>query len=395
MRTPVLVLVLALVLALPASVAAAEPLRLRGDAFVAAEPPVGLLVLQAEDTERDWLVAEALVWVGANQLDDSGDGDALVVTVRARDPKGRGEARVGRFIVATGAVLPRHIDGVSARARTRSGTDVEAFGGLPVVPRFGVDAYDWIVGARLSHRLGGIGSAGISYVHERDRGFVADEEIGIDLAATPKKWLDLAARAAFDVVDDPGVADARLSAAARKGAWRFEAFGARRSPARLLPATSLFAALGDVSSDEAGVGTRWRAAPRLDVWASLAYRSVGEDTGVDVKATAALRLDDKGKGVVTLELRRQQLDEMSTWTGFRATGRVPVADRLFAMAELELVVPDESHGRGSVWPWGLAALAWRPSDNWEAAFAIEMRATPESEFAVSALLRLARRWGKK
>lgn len=374
----------------------ASPLRLRSDAFLSAEPNIGLLVLQADHSERSWLDAEALVWTSINELDDSGSGDALVITMRARDPQGRGEARVGRFVVATGAIMPRHIDGASARVRSDAGTNLEVFGGLPVAPRFGVDAYDWIVGGRLSHRLSPNAVAGISFVHERDRGFIADEEVGFDAAVVPVRWLDVAARASVDLVDSPGIAEARLSAAARKGAWRVEAFGSRRSPSRLLPATSLFSALGDVPADELGVGARWRPAPRLDVWSSLAYRTVDQDDhrvhGAEIKTRAVLRLDDKGKGALMLELNRQQLDEMSTWTGVRTTARLPVSKRLVASSEIELVIPDAARGRGAVWPWALVALGWRPDAQWETACAVETRASPESEFALSALLRVTRRW---
>ena len=38
-----------------------------------------------------------------------------------------------------------------------------------------------------------------------------------------------------------------------------------RSPTHLLPATSLFTVLGEVASDRAGAGLRWRAAPRLEL----------------------------------------------------------------------------------------------------------------------------------
>ncbi len=385
--------------------AGADPLRLRADAFASAQSPVGLLILQAEDSQRDWLDAEALVWTGVTELDDSGTGDALVVTLRARDPKGRGEARVGRFLVASGAIMPRHIDGVSARGRLSSGSELEVFGGLPVVPRFGVDAYSWLLGMRISHRLSEGAAAGLSFVHERERGFIADEEVGFDVALAPSKWLDIAARAALDLVDDPGISEARVSAAARKQAWRFEAFGTRRSPSRLLPATSLFSALGDVPSDEIGVGARWRAAPRLDLWSSVAYRRVEElatsmmDAGIagvngyELRLRSALRLDDKGKGVVAFEINRQGLDAYSSWTGLRTTTRLPVTTRLLLASEFELVVPDHSHGRGAVWPWGLVALQWQASSEWEAAAAVEGRASPESTSAVSALLRVARRWG--
>lgn len=378
------------VLVLSAS-ASAQPLRLRADAYASAEPSVGLLVLQGSDTELRWLDAEALVWTGATTLDENGAGDALVVTVRARDPKGRGEVRLGRFVMATGAIRPLHVDGLAARARTRWGTDVEVFGGAPVVPRFGTDAYDWVVGTRVSHRLGELVSGGISYYHQRDDGFLADEELGLDVAATPTRWLDVAARMAYDLVH-PGIADANLTAAARRGAYRFEAYGARRSPSRLLPATSLFAVLGDVPSESLGAGVSWRAAPRLDVRASSGLRVVDDQVGMEATARATLRLDDRGRGALGVELRRDGVDPLSSWTGVRGTARVPVGDRLIASTELELVIPDDSNGRGAVWPWGLVALAWRPASLWEASAGFEARSSPEHRYAVSGLLRLTRQW---
>jgi len=367
----------------------ADPLRLRADGFFAAQSPVGLVQLQAEDNERDWLSAEALVWAGADELRDDGDGDALVVSLQARDPKGRGNARVGRFVAMTGAILPRHVDGASVRARAGS-TTAEAFGGVPVAPRLGASAYDWIAGARVAHSLDGLGTVGLSYVHERARGFLADSEVGADLAATPTRWLDVAARASLDLVDEAALSHALVSAAARRGKWRVEAFGARRSPSRLLPATSLFSALGDVASDEVGLSARWRAAPRLDVWGSASYRDVGGDHGASLLAKSLLRLDDKGEGALMVELRRQDLDDVSSWTGVRGAAQIPLG-MLRASTELELVAPDHSHGRGTVWPWALAALTF-PAENWEAAAAFEVRSSPESELALSALLRVARRW---
>lgn len=384
-------LVIAALLAISVD-ASGDPLRLRSDAFVAAEPPVGLLTLQGSDRQRGWLEAEALVWVGADELDDEGDGDVLVVTARLRDPQNRGEVRLGRFIVATGAIRPVHIDGVSARGRAPTGTDLEVFGGAPVIPQFGVDGGDWVAGARVSQKVDRVGTFGVSYIHQRDDGFLADEEIGVDAASRPLAWLDVAARAAVDLVH-PGLADTNLSAAATRKAWRFEVFGARRSPSRLLPATSIFAALGDVASDELGGGARWKAAPRLDVWASLAYRSVGDSDGASASARALLRLDDRGAGALSIELRRNQL-EGSSWTGARGTARVPLpVYDLAASAELELVIPDDSMGRGEVWPWGLVALSWKPAGLWEAAAAVEARASPESRHAVNGLVRLSRRWG--
>ncbi len=367
------------------------PLRLRGEVFVAAEPPVGLLMLEGLEKGRDWLTVEAMVWTGADSLRERGDGDALVALIRLRDPGGRGDARLGRFVVSGGAIRPLHIDGVAVHGRHRRGTDAEVFAGIPVVPRLGADQFDWVAGARIGQRLGRIATAGVSYYHQRDRGYLADEEVGVDVAATPVRWLDVAARAAYDTVN-PGLADAHLSAAARRGRWRVEAFGVRRSPSRLLPATSLFAVLGDVASDELGAGARWRAAPRLDVWGSAGLLATGDDLGADLSARAQLRLDERGDGAVGVELRRRGVDPISSWTGVRGTVRVPLGCRLSAASELELVVPDEGGDRGSAWPWGLVALAWQPSPAWTTSAAIEGRSSPEHRRAVSAMFQLARRW---
>lgn len=368
-----------------------QPLRLRGDAFMDAEPSVGLLVLQGSDTELRWLDAEALVWTGTTELGGDAAADALVITVRARDPKGRGEVRLGRFVMATGAVRPLHVDGIAVRARSRWGTDIEVFGGAPVVPRLGVDAYDWVAGTRISHRVGELVAGGVSYYHQRDDGFLADEELGLDVAATPTAWLDVAARMAYDLVH-PGLADANLTAAARRGPYRIEVYAARRSPSRLLPATSLFAVLGDVPSQSLGAGVSWRAAPRLDVRGAGGLRVVDDEVGMEATARATLRLDDRGRGSLGLELRRDGVDPMSSWTGVRGLARVPVREGLVAAAELELVVPDETDGRGAVWPWGLMALAWRPAALWEASAGVEARSSPQHRYAISGLLRLSRQW---
>lgn len=371
----------------------AQPLRLRADALTSAEPPAGLIILQAEGHEPSWLDAEALVWTGAESDDGSDDvGDALVVRLRLRDPEGRGEAKVGRFIATTGSIRPRHLDGASVRVRTPIGTNIEAFGGVPVAPQLG-DAWDWLVGTRVSHRFGDWLTAGIAFVNERDRGFLADQEIGADIASHPTKYIDVVARSAVDLIN-PGIADAHVSAAYRTRAWRYELFGSRRSPARMLPATSLFSVLGDVPSDRAGGAVRWRAAPRLDVWGHLAYRSVGSERGADFSTRAVLRLDPRGDGFVGLELKRWELGELSSWTGIRATGRRPINRTWLASIEAELVIPDSPRGRGAAWPWGLCALVWKPNASWEAAAAIEGRASPESKGALSGLLRLTRRWGK-
>ena len=374
--------------------AAGDPYRLRSDVFVSAEPPVGLLVLEAEDQARPWLDAEALVWAGADDLaNQDGGGDALVVSLRAVDPKHRGEVRLGRFVLATGAVRPVHMDGIDVTGRAPWGTSLELFGGMPVVPQFGQRDYDWLVGSRLAQRLGDDAALGTSIYMQRDGGALSDSELGIDGSMVPVRWLDLAGRAAYDLVT-PGFADVQLSAAARRGAWRYELYGTHRSPSRLLPATSLFSALGDIPANETGTAVTWRAAPRLDLVASGGARFQDGAVAELASLRGTLRLDDRGAGALGLEGRREGgLDAGSGWTGVRATCRVPLALDWNASSELELVLPDHPDGRGSVWPWGLIAVSWQPAPAWELAGALEASASAEHTGELSGLFRLTRRWG--
>src|SRR5262245_17389386 len=193
---------------LGARAAFADSYRLRADAFASAQSPVGLLVLQAEERRPSLLNAEALVWTGAGDR----PGDVLVVTVGVRDPLGRGEARVGRMIASTGAIRPVHLDGALLRAGGPTGPRVEVFGGLPVEPGFVARGFDWVVGQRVSTRSEDSVTVGLSYLHQRDEGRVAFEEIGVDGWVAPLPWFDAAVIAALDTVRG-GASDARAQIA--------------------------------------------------------------------------------------------------------------------------------------------------------------------------------------
>jgi hypothetical protein len=366
--------------------AAADPLRLRADALAETQgssSPTGLVVLQGEDAMRPWISAEGLVWAGATP---SVTGDVLVLSVRLREPHGYAEARAGRFVLATGAVHPVQIDGAQVIARAPWGSTVEAFGGLPVVPRFGARSYDWLVGSRVAQTIPNAGTLGISYVQRREDGEISNEELGADLAVAPTRWFDFAAFGAYDVTS-PGLAEARASAAVRWTDWRVELFGSQMSPGRLLPATSLFSVLGDLASQTLGATVRWRAAPRLDVLASGAGQDVAGGPGGNGWLRATLRLDAQSNGSLGLEVRRVDVPG-SQWSGVRAIAALPLGKGFRYSNEIEIVVPDHPDGRGAAWPWGLSALSWRSRDGWEVAGALEASSTPQQRYEADALLRL-------
>ena len=367
-----------------AAPAAAEPLRLRGDALATAQAPAGLLVLEGDDRVRPWLDAEAVVWTGTGTDDP---GDALVIAIELRDPRRRGALRVGRHVVTAGALRPVHVDGASAQARLPRRFELQAFGGLPVAPGFGPRAWDWVAGARLARPIGAA-RLGVAWLQRRDHGALHTHELATD-ATLRVAGVDAAAGAAWDVVGE-GLAIARVSGTRRWRALRAEVFAIHRSPSHLLPATSLFSVLGDVPARLGGVDLRWRAAPRLDVGGSAGVRITDGEAREELTARATLRLDDRGDGALGLELRRQGAPD-GGWSGVRGFARVPLATCWTASSELELAAADDPHGRGALWPWGLVAVAWRPV-GWELAGAVEGAASPETRWRVDGLLRVTRTW---
>jgi hypothetical protein len=376
---------------------AQQPLRLRGDALVQTRSPVGLLMLRGEDRLRPWLDVETVTWLGAMGGAQPGThglpgevaatGDVLTLSVRARDAATGSELRTGRMIVTMGAVRPVHLDGVRGLARVFGGTTVEAFGGVPVIRRFDYDGFDWTAGGRVGQSFRDVAAIGGSYALRRRGGHRDNEEVGADAALMPAPWLTAAARAAFDIVSR-GPTDALASVSAQKGDMRGELFTTHRSPGRLLPRTSLFSVLGDFAATSTGGTARWRAFPRLELVATGSVQVQGGDVGGQGIGRATLALDDEWAGYVGLEARRVDFNG-ARWVGARAIGSLPLNAAFRVATELELVRPDESRGRGAVWPWALGALAWHSPTGWEIATAIEASAGPAYTSSLHALARVS------
>lgn len=384
--------------ALSPSSASADPYRLKADAYgmSAADGLAGLVTLSGQARPWSWADAEVAVWMGAGENRDDHVGDVLVANIRLREPHGYGELRAGRILFTAGAIRPVQIDGATVTGRIPRGPQIQAFGGVPVEPAFGARQYDWAAGGRLSQRFGESGEVGVSFLHRRGQGILQLEELGFDAGFSPGRWLDTAADVAVDLMHST-VSDARLSAALRLGATRLEIFGVRRSPAHLLPATSLFAALGDVASDQGGATLWVRAAPRLDVWATAQVDDIAGELGHRAEIHSTLRLDDRGDRAIGFEIRRQWNPIGASWSGGRGMIRIPIVYGLRVAAEMEIAAPDEAGDRGAVWPWGLLSIGYNPHFlKWlDLAGAVEAGASPTSRAFVSGIARLSATWEKR
>lgn len=388
-------LLAALVASTP-SVSLAEPYRLRADAFAEAPDPSGFVMLQAEARERRPLLvdAEALVWTGVG-LDAASDpearGEAVLASVRLRDTARYVDARFGRIFFQGGAVRPLHLDGAAVGFRSPTGASTELFAGLPVSPGSAGRSNDWLVGGRTSQSISDVASVGFSYWQERDGGRVAHSELGLEASATPTRSIAVYGTASLDTMD-LGIAEARLTATVHDRSKRLDVYALRRSPSRMLPATSLFAALGSYDADEAGARGSWRVAPRLELSASATIESVAAEPGATQLIRAELWLDDEGKGALGSEVRRTSVPKTS-FTGSRAWLRLPILSVLAGSAEVEVAIPDEPHGRGGVWPWALLGLRYTPVPYVDVAAGFEAGSTPKYEAIVGGLLRATGRWG--
>lgn len=369
-----------------ARTARAEPLRLRGDAYAETRSPVGLVVLHGEDRLKPGVDAETVTWLGMSSAPGP-IGDVLTLSVRLRDVKSGSEVRAGRLLVSMGAVRPVHIDGARGLVRLFGGTTLEAFGGFPVARRFDYTTFEWATGGRLGQTVGTSFAVGASYLQRRSDGRRADEEVGADVAYTPRPWLSAAGRTAFDLAS-PGPTDMLGSVAAHNKDLRGELFTTHRSPGRMLPSTSLFSVLGDFASTNVGASARWRAFPRLELLATGSAQVQASNVGGQGTGRATLALDDEWNASLAVEGRRVEVG-LARWSGARFIASIPLSGAVRLATELELVVPDRPRGRPWLWPWALGAISYRLSDVWSVAAGVEASSGPTQNATLAGLVRLS------
>ncbi len=370
------------ILLLAAAQTAPSAYRLRADVLAATQAPSGVIALSGQARADTWVSAEALVWAGAGE---EGELDALIAAVKLVHPDGLGELRAGRLLLTTGALRPVHFDGVTGLVRAPWGTSLEAFAGAPVVPNFRHRGGDSLIGARAAQRIADLAHVGLAVVRRTDAGELADQEIGLDAAVYPIDAVDVAVRAAYDLVTY-GVSEASLGGGVTLGPVRLSGLAQHRSPSRILLATSVFSVLGDVASNALLVTADWRAAPRLDVSLSAGARHV-EGWGDEIRLASTLRLDDVGRGAIGVVLTRYGASDAG-WMGARVFFRQPVVDVVVVSVEGELARTRD----GDVWPWALGAVTYQFLERWDAALAVETSASPQYEYAVQAIGRVGYRW---
>jgi hypothetical protein len=356
------------------------------DLLMQGRPSEGLLILHSGYRNSPYVDADAVVFMGASQ--QGREGDVLSVSLGLREPHGYGQARIGRFVLSTGAVRPVQIDGASLLGRAPTGSTLEVFGGVPVVPELGARAFDWLAGARVGQWLFGqrLG-AGVSYLQRRDAGERSSEELGADLTLAPLAWLGFNAITAWDLLSD-GLAEARVSADAHSERSHGTVFASRRVASRLLPATSLFSVISQAPSGELGADGLWNAFPRLDLGTTAALEGLSDALGYRVSARATLRFSDEDAGELGLEATRRKLGDQG-WSGGSVRVEIPVNRRVRTHASLELVGVDHPSGSATLFPWARVGASYAFASAWGLSAALGARATPQYRSDVYGLVRVS------
>ncbi len=367
--------------------AEAQAFRTSAAAWGQTYRPAGLVNVEGRVYDYPWIRAEAQVWAGVSPHPEDGDADVVILSVDAAEPSGHARLRAGRFVLATGAVRPVHLDGGYVQGRIDAGTALEVFGGVPVRPRFAARAYDWLAGARLSQRILEIATVGVSYLERREAGREIDEEVGADVVIYPLADLTLSARSSFDLVSR-GLSEVNISTAWGGIDRRIEPFFIIRNPSLMLPATSLFSVLSDAPSTQAGTSARLRVAPRLRLDAIAAYRGASDAHGARVALGGQLWLDDEGAGALEGRVTRDGVAG-AKWTGLATRVYRDVLADLRLTGELEIVLPDEARNDGALWPWGRLSARYSVGEHWRFSAGAEGSASPQFQRLFQALVRVS------
>jgi hypothetical protein len=193
-------------------------------------------------------------------------GDIDVAYVEGAFAGRRVRVRLGRQFLSDGAARGLQLDGGQASALLFRGMGVEAYGGVPVVPRFDYDKGNAITGGRVFYRLGFDAELSASVLYALEGGDVAREDVAFDAwwhvlpaltVGGDLQWSLVAARTeeAKALVQWQPLKDVQVTADA-----------ARTAPDLFLPRTSIFSVFSEERRDELGGELAVRIGPRLSAF---------------------------------------------------------------------------------------------------------------------------------
>jgi len=216
----------------------------------------------------------------------SGDLDIGMVDASLFDRRIR--VQLGRQMVFSGAARAMQLDGASITFRIARGLHLSAWGGAPVMPRFGTRLGDVAAGTRLSWRHGWDSELGLSFVEVLDAGRVARQDLGADARWQAHRTLALTGYALLSLVE------LRLAEGDLGATWQpirmlsLRANYQRTAPDLFLSRSSILSVFSQESRDEVGGSAYLRPSLRARIEAD--YHAVYDAGGSGHRASAKVNV---------------------------------------------------------------------------------------------------------
>jgi hypothetical protein len=224
-------------------------------------------------------------------------GDIDVAYLEGRLLERRLLLRAGRQMLTEGAARNTQLDGLTASGQVWRGLGVEAYGGAPVVARFGSGGIgnrgDALTGARIFWRQSYDAEVGVSYVYAVDSGTVARSDAAVDGWWQPIRTVTLGATAQWSLYE------ARLAEGRGLVQWQpikivqLTADVKRTAPDLFLARNSIFAVFSQQRRDEAGGEAALRLGSRLSAYLDYHHVWFKDQNGA---TSAVATLLDAGSG---------------------------------------------------------------------------------------------------
>jgi len=229
------------------------------------------------------------VTLGASPVLEGATGDLDLGFVEGKLFDRRLELRLGRQLIFGGAARAQPMDGASATVRIWRRVYFNAYGGVPVTPRFGVHQGDFMTGGRMFWRPTVDSEVGASFLEMLDDGLQARRDLGVDARWRPLRSLTLTGYALLSLLE------LRLGEGDLAAQWQplsslqLGADYRRTSPDLFLPRSSILSVFSQETRDEAGGNAWWRPISRLrvegDYHVIFAEAGFGQRGGARVSAS--------------------------------------------------------------------------------------------------------------
>lgn len=315
-------------------------------------------------------------------------GDLNLAYVEGKLFRRKVEVRLGRQMITGGVARFTHLDGASLRFNIWRGLSLTAFGGVPVIQRFGVKVGDATIGARLAYRTSHNTELGASFIHLHDKGRTARQDFGLDGRMLPHPNVSLSYLLVISILEKQ-LAEADIGATFTPRRWLTARVDYRHDVPNLwIPRSSIFSVFSDTTRDEVGGELEFRWPRALQVRAD--YHVVVEEAGTGHRGGMRLSITPgtPGRSQIGIEGRLLKREGPGYFEG-RVFGYHRIVPNLLISVDVDTYKFDRHINGRDFSVTGTAALAWDFARHFRAVASAAVNASPYVDNGYDFMIKLA------